>query len=113
MKTFWSFSKSYAFLIFVSIFLMLLELVSELFQPFIMSKIIDDGIVASNFNLVVVWGILLVASSIFMFAMGIVSSFYSSYVSQYIGYDIRKKLIETIQGFTYSVFSKFSEASLM
>lgn len=113
MKTFWSFSKSYAFLIFVSIFLMLLELVSELFQPFIMSKIIDDGIVASDFNLVVVWGILLVASSIFMFAMGIVSSFYSSYVSQYIGYDIRKKLIETIQGFTYSVFSKFSEASLM
>jgi len=113
MKTFWSFSKKYTFLIVVSILLMLLELVSEIFQPFMMSKIIDDGIVGHNLNDVVLWGALLIGSSIFMFAVGIVSSFYSSYVSQYIGYDVRKKLFETIQGFTFSVFSKFSEASLM
>ena len=113
MKTFWSFAKSYRFIIFISIVLMLLELLSEIFQPLLMSKIIDDGIVANNFNTVVLWGSLLVLSSIVIFVMGIISSFYSSYASQHIGFDMRKKVFETIQGFTYSVFSKFSEASLM
>lgn len=113
MKTFWSFAKSYRFIIFISLLLMFLELVSEIVQPLLMSKIIDDGIVTGNFQMVLVWGALLIGSSIMIFVMGVISSFYSAYVSQHIGFDMRQKVFETIQGFTYSVFSKFSEASLM
>lgn len=113
MKTFWSFAKSYRVIIFISLLLMFLELVSEILQPLLMSKIIDDGIVTGNLQLVLVWGSLLIGSSLMIFVMGVISSFYSAYVSQHIGFDMRQKVYETIQGFTYSVFSKFSEASLM
>jgi len=93
--------------------MMLIELLVELFQPFMMSRIIDDGIIAGNVQSIALWGGLLLGSTVLTFAVGILSSFFSSYVSQNLGYDIRDSLYRTVQSFTYSVFSRFQEASLM
>lgn len=92
---------------------MLIELMVELFQPYMMSRIIDDGIIAGQFQSIALWGGLLLGSTFLAFGVGILSSFFSAYVSQNFGFDIREALYRTVQSFTYAVFSRFQEASLM
>lgn len=47
------------------------------------------------------------------FAGGIASSFFASHASQGFGYDLRDKLYEKVEGFSYSVFNRFATSSLI
>jgi len=92
---------------------MLIELVVEVAQPFMMSKVIDEGIVAGRTDSIFLWGGILLGTTILAFAVGILGSFYSAYVSQNFGYDIRQKLYECIQRMSCGAFGKHQEASLL
>lgn len=113
MLTIFSFLKKYRLTVCVALMLMLMELVVELLQPFIISKIIDDGIVKDNLSVVLNWGGVLVGCSVFAFVVGILSSFYASHVSQSFGFDIRERLYEKVQSFSFANFNRFPEASLI
>lgn len=113
MRTFISFIRTYKFFVSIAICMMLIELLIEVLQPFMMSKIIDDGIVAGDMRAIVGWGGILLATTLIAFIVGILSSFYSAHVSQNFGYDIRQALYESIQKMSFHTFSRFSEASLM
>jgi len=92
---------------------MLIELVVEVAQPFMMSKVIDEGIVAGQTDSIFLWGGILLGTTILAFGVGILGSFYSAYVSQNFGYDVRQKLYESIQRMSCSAFGKHEEASLL
>lgn len=113
MQTFTRFLGRYKAYVVVAIMLMLIELTVEVAQPLMMSKVIDEGIVAGNVNSILLWGGLLLGTTIFAFAIGILSSFYSAHVSQNFGFDLRQSLYECIQRMSYNTFSKFQEASLL
>jgi len=113
MRTMLSFLTKYRFAVTVSIIFMLFELMVELIQPFVISKIIDDGIGANNIDTVMMWGGVLLACTAAAFASGIFSSFYAAYVSQNFGFDIRERLYEKVQSFSFSNFSRFPESSLI
>lgn len=113
MQTFTRFLGRYKAYVVVAIMLMLIELSVEVAQPLMMSKVIDEGIVAGNVNSILLWGVLLLGTTIFAFAIGILSSFYSAHVSQNFGFDLRQSLYECIQRMSYNTFSKFQEASLL
>ncbi|MED4401920.1 ABC transporter ATP-binding protein [Metabacillus fastidiosus] len=113
MKKILAFTKPYRFLIIFALFLMFVELAVELVQPLLMAKIIDDGIVAKDFNMVLKWGGIMLGISLLAFISGIINSFYASHISQNFGYDIRKKLFEKVQSFSFTNLGRFETSSLI
>lgn len=113
MRTMLAYLKKYRFAVTVSITLMLLELTVELLQPLVISKIIDNGIGERDIGVVLTWGGVLIGCTLAAFAAGILSSFYASYVSQNYGFDVREKLYDKVQAFSFANFNRFPEASLI
>jgi len=113
MRTFIGYLRTYKFFVSIAISMMLIELLIEVFQPFMMSKIIDDGIIAGNMKAMLLWGSILLGTTLLAFIIGIISSFYSAHVSQNFGFDIRQSLYKCVQKMSFHTFSHFQEASLM
>ncbi len=113
MSLVFSFLKKYRTASLLALLMMVIELTVELAQPYLISKIIDDGIANSDLNVVWMWGGILLVGTLFAFGAGIASSFFASYASQGFASDLRGTLYEKVQSFSYSVFSKFATSSLI
>jgi len=92
---------------------MFIELMVELVQPLLISRIIDDGIMQENLSVVIIWGVVMIVLAILAFAAGITTSFYSSHVSQGYAFDVRARLYEKVQSFTFANFNRFPTSSLI
>ncbi|MDP5273537.1 ABC transporter ATP-binding protein [Chengkuizengella axinellae] len=108
-----SFIKPYRIHASIAWMFMLIELLLELMLPFIIAKMIDDGIQELKLDVVIHWGLVLVAASIVVFLSGIINTFYAAYTSQNVGYDIREKLYSQIQSFSLSTLTRFQTSSLV
>ncbi len=113
MSLMFSFLKKYRVAAILALVMMLIELALELVQPYLISKIIDDGISRQYMPAVLLWGGILTAGTIVAFGAGILSSFYASYASQGLGYDLREALYKKVQSFSYSLFGQFATSSLI
>ncbi|GAB3069288.1 ABC transporter ATP-binding protein [Virgibacillus ainsalahensis] len=112
MKTF-SFLKPYKLTIIMAYALMLVELAVELALPFFLGLMINDGVMNQDLNNIVMWGSIMIGLAFVAFAAGVFNSFYSSHVSFAFGYDIRQKLFEKIQGFSYKNLSQYPTSGLV
>ncbi|GGN98071.1 ABC transporter ATP-binding protein [Saccharibacillus kuerlensis] len=113
MSLVFSFLKKYRTASLLALLMMVIELTVELAQPYLISKIIDDGIVNSDLGVVWMWGAVLVGGSIVAFGAGVASSFLASFASQGFASDLRETLYDKVQSFSYSVFSRFATSSLI
>lgn len=105
--------KKYRIAAISAIVMLLIELAVELVQPLIISRIIDHGIRQHAVSVAWIWGGVLMGSALAAFLAGIASSFFASHVSQGFGYDLRDKLYEKVQSFSYEVFNRFAASSLI
>ncbi|WP_342554446.1 ABC transporter ATP-binding protein [Paenibacillus sp. FSL R7-0652] len=105
--------KKYRVAAIAALVMMLIELTVELAQPYLISKIIDSGIQQGDLGVVWMWGGVLVGSAVIAFAAGIASSFFASHASLGFGYDLREKLYDKMQTFSYAVFNRFATSSLI
>ncbi|MFS0863192.1 ABC transporter ATP-binding protein [Fredinandcohnia sp. 179-A 10B2 NHS] len=108
-----TFLKPYRLPIGVALFLTLVELAVELWQPLLMAKIIDDGILKNDLSVVIKWGSFMVGISLIAFLSGITNSFFASHTSQSFAFDVRKALFGKIQAFSFANLQKFETASLI
>ncbi|ANX10787.1 ABC transporter ATP-binding protein [Fictibacillus arsenicus] len=108
-----SYLKTYRVAIAAALFLTLSELAVELMQPLIMAKIIDDGILKGDLEVVKFWGAVMFGLALAAFAAGIANSFFSAHVSQSYGFDIRRRVFEKVQAFSFVNFNKFPTSSLI
>jgi ATP-binding cassette, subfamily B, multidrug efflux pump len=108
-----SYLKPYRKWMIVAWALMLIELLVELWQPLLMEKIIDDGVMPKNLSVVLTWGAVMLGASLLSFAAGIANSFAASYVGQEYGFALRKHLFEKIQSFSFANLERFPTASLI
>ncbi len=113
MSLVFTFLKKYRIAAVMALLMMVIELTVELAQPYLISKIIDDGIAKSDLGVVWMWGIVLLVGTVFAFAAGVSSSFFAAYASQGFASDLREKLYDKVQSFSYSVFSRFATSSLI
>ncbi|WP_211655102.1 ABC transporter ATP-binding protein [Planococcus alpniumensis] len=113
MKTVFSYTKPYSFLIGVALFLMLLELVVELLQPLVIASIIDDGIVAGDQDTIIRLGLVLMGLSLIGFMSGVVNSYFASHVSHSFSFDVRRQVYERVQSFSLAMFNKFPASGLI
>jgi ATP-binding cassette, subfamily B, multidrug efflux pump len=107
------FLNPYRIAVGIALFFMLTELAVELWQPLLMAKIIDEGIMEKDISVILTWGGFMVFLSIVAFASGILNSFYAAHVSQSFGFDVRQRLFEKVQSFSYANFNKIPSSSLI
>lgn len=103
--------KKYRFPIVIALTFTLIELMVELFQPYLIGKIIDDGIVAGNLSVIWTWGAVLLAATAVSFVCGILNSFYSAHTSQGYGHDLRESLFGKVQRFSFPVFNRLAPST--
>ncbi|MFD0673790.1 ABC transporter ATP-binding protein [Cohnella sp. GCM10027633] len=113
MRTFFRFLGTYRWSAGMAIGFMLIELFAELMQPFLIAKIIDEGIAKQDLSVVWLWGGVLALGALTAFAAGITSSFVAAHASQSLGYDVREALYAKVQGMAYAAFNRFATSSLI
>jgi len=107
------FLKPYRIAISAAVFFLLLELVVELFQPYILSNIINNGIVNKDMAYVSKWGIVMIVLSIVAFFAGVLNTFYATHVSQSYSFVLRKTLFEKVQTFSFTTFNFLPTSSII
>ncbi|MBQ6901804.1 MAG: ABC transporter ATP-binding protein [Oscillospiraceae bacterium] len=91
-----------------------LEVVMEIFIPLLMSKIIDIGIKGGGgVGYIVKVGGLMVLMSLMSLMFGVLSGKYASIASTGFAKNVRKKMFDKIQDFSFANVDKFSTASLV
>lgn len=113
MKTVFTYAKPYKWPIFIAIALMLLELSVELIQPLLISKIIDDGILANDTSVVWVWGSAMMGLAFIAFFSGAINSYFAAHAAQSFAFDLRKALFRQVQAFSMATFIRFPTSSLI
>ncbi len=109
----WSYILRYKIPASIALFFMLVELIVELFQPLLMARIINEGVMEKDTGVIFFWGGVLLSLSILAFLSGIMNSFYAAHAGQSYGLYVRKQVFNHIQSFSYSQFSLFPSGSLM
>jgi ATP-binding cassette, subfamily B, multidrug efflux pump len=113
VKKVFSYLKPFRLHIGIALTLMLAELMVELWQPLLMAKIIDEGIMNRDLSVVLWWGGVMLGISILAFISGIVNSFYAAHTGQSFGHEIRNQLFRKVQAFSFAHLSRYPASSLI
>ncbi|NIK12029.1 ABC transporter ATP-binding protein [Alkalibacillus almallahensis] len=113
MRYILSYLTPYYFHMIIAWSLMLIELSVELMLPFFLGKMIDNGILNQDLNVVIYWGSIMIGLAILSFVAGIGNSFYSSHVTYKFGYDIRGYLFDKVQSFSFKNLNEHPTSTLI
>lgn len=113
MKTVFSYAKPYRLVVIIALALMFIELSVELIQPLFIAKIIDDGIVQNDLNVVLVWGSGMMGLAFVAFFSGVINSYFAAHAAQSFAFDLRKALFRQVQSFSMATFLRFPTAALI
>ena len=109
--------KKYIFSSMMSPVVMIGEVMMEVIIPFVMAKIIDNGIGGNggdgDLQFVIRYGLLMIGLACISLVCGVLGTFCSTYGAQGFACTLRKRLFTKIQGFSFSNIDKFSTASLV
>ena len=91
----------------------LIEVILEVTIPFLMSRLIDDGITNSNIDIVYKIGIILVLCAFVSLVFGIASGIMSSKAGNGFAKNLRRDLYLKVQEFSFHNIDKFQTSSLI
>ena len=94
-------------------FLMIAEVVFELFIPYFMADIIDIGIAQKNMPFILATGGKMLLFALCALLTGALAAKLSSNAAMGVGANLRSVMFERIQSFSFSNIDKFSTASLV
>ncbi len=112
-KEFFSCVKGYGVQTVLAPFFIVLEVVLEVFIPMVMQKLIDDGITAKNLDAVWTYGGIMLALAFGALVTGALSARFAAVASQGFGKNLRRKLFNAVQNFSFRNVDKFSHGSLI
>lgn len=113
MLKIYRYAWKFKWLIVIAVVFMLMELAVELMQPFFISKVIDDGILQEDLDVVWIYLLIMFGLSVISLIAGISNSYFASAVANGFSYNLRMALFKRIQGFTLATLSKFPTSSLI
>ena len=90
-----------------------IEVIMEVILPVLMASVIDKGVNAGDMNYVVKMGLLMVVVAFVSLAGGALCGKYAAVASSGFARNLRRALIEKIQGFSFANIDKFSTAGLV
>ena len=97
----------------VASLLMLIEVGFNVWQPKLMQKIVDDGVLGANMDLVVRMGLLMLAVAFAGGLGGFLSCIMSNTYAQKFGNDLRKELFSKVIRLSTSQISDYSDGTLI
>ena len=89
------------------------EVVLEVLVPFVMAKLIDDGIYQNSMENTIKLGIILILLTVLSLVAGAVSGIFAAKASSGFAKNLRKDLYYKVQNFSFSNIDKFSTASIV
>lgn len=113
MRKLLRFLKPYTVYVILAPLLMVVEVVCDLYQPTLLAKIVNEGILKNNFSLIFRTGLMMIGIAIIGLIGGVGCTIYASYASQNFGKDLRSALFKKIQAFSFSNIDKFHTSSLI
>ena len=105
--------KKYVVNTFLSPVVMIGEVVMEVIIPFVMAKIIDVGVANKDLPFVLKTGLLMVGLAVISLCFGVLGTKFSTFAAQGFAANLRKRLFNRIQAFSFANVDKFSTASLV
>lgn len=105
--------RPFRWAIFLTLALILLQSLSQLYLPTLMADIVDQGIALGDNALILRTGLLMLAVSLFNIASAIASRYYSARVGLGYGRILRNKVFSHIQKFSLEEYNQFGAASLI
>ena len=89
------------------------EVTMEVLIPLVMAKLIDQGIIPGNMQIVVQQGLLLALCAICSLTFGVASAFFASYASTGFAKNLRHDMFNKVQSFDFSNIDKFSASGIV
>ena len=99
MKKLLPFMKKYLVFAILSPILMILEVLADIIIPYLMSRIVDVGIVNQDIQYIVKIGIIMIISAILAMTFGVLSSFAGARAGYGFAAEIRQEAFKRVQGF--------------
>ena len=105
--------KPYAFFAVLTPLSMVGEVLGDLLQPKLMSKIVDDGVLGQDMDLIIRTGLLMLLVLIGGGACGIAASAFGGIASQSFSRDLRVDVFKRVMGLSFEQTDKFTTGSLV
>ncbi len=105
--------KPYTWLAIISPLLMIGEVTVDLFQPKLMAKIVDEGVLAGNMTVVWRTGLLMLLLVILGGTVGILCAYTASKAAQGFGHDLRCDTFDSVMSLSIQQTDKFTTGSLV
>ena len=113
LKYFSKYIRDYWKLCLLSVVCVSLEALFDLFQPKLMSTLVDQGVLKGDLQLVMRMGLTMLAVAAMSASFAITRSIVSAYTSQNIGYRLRNDLFEKIHQLSVDDADRFEGGSLI
>ena len=116
MKSLWKllrYLKPYWKAAVIAPFLMALEVGMDLLQPYMLSRIVDDGIAQKDMNVVITTGLMMIGFAIIGAFGGTSNGFFAIRASVSASTDLRKDLFKKVQSFSFRNLDEFKTGHLI
>ncbi len=108
-----SYLKRYWYIAALSPLFMILEVSMDLLQPDLMSRIVDDGVLAGNMEVILNVGIQMVIFTLIGCIGGILSGVFGNMAAQSFSNDLRKDAFSRVMQMSFQQTDKFTTGSLV
>ena len=105
--------KPYIFFAILAPLFMVGEVMIDLMQPTLMSRIVDEGVIAGNMPLIWELGLRMIILTLIGGACGIACGYFANYVSLNFGSDLRNAVFSKVMSLSIEQTDKFTTGSLI
>lgn len=105
--------EKYRFYAIMSPILMILEVITDVAVPFLMSKIVDVGIANQDMTYIIKVGLLMILAAFIGMTFGVTSAHFGARAGYGFASEIRLKTFEKVEGFSFANLDDFSVSSLI
>ena len=108
-----SYLKKYWYIAVLSPLFMILEVSMDLLQPSLMSRIVDDGVLGKNMDIILEVGIQMIIFTLIGCLGGILSGVFGNMAAQSFSNDLRKDAFSKVMKMSFQQTDKFTTGSLV
>ena len=113
MKTFIKYIKPYIQYYILGPLFMLVEVVGDVILPWLLAKIINNGVANHDIPYIITMGICMAFCAVMMAVGGVLGAWFAANAAMNFGTDLRMDLFEKIQKFSFNNIDQFSTGSLI
>lgn len=105
--------RKYSFKVILAPLLKLIEVATELFMPFLIRYILDEGLNGSNIELTLIYGGIMIAIAFVGFGITMIAQYLAAMVSSDFGRDLRAKLFEKATSLSEEQLNKIGKGKIL